>query len=388
MDFTELTGLHSNLCMKNQLDRTNKQLRNSVYIHFANTDTLHILFGDFVTRFKSFVEGFILTVDTSQDILYSLLDAKQFHTDKQENRRDPLKIKIISQPLFSTINIAPDLRNPKRNIGALRMKEIGYQHLHLLHSASDSSNNSNSDDADSDASSVPEDAHITKKLKACEKTIVNIKRDFMFKHHRANYTKVDENKVHVDILIFVDKSVCRQLSKYLGLVYLEDLLIDHITSVHDISDTIYELRNKNNRFTRVLQSYINKKLISGYNNVCLIHTLELWDKITANARAIISNGGEPLNFVKAIRDTHFFIELNENHTIMDYLEAIALIVDNALHCETSLTARCCLQCDDDDDVKFVKVKLPLMSLVPLHVLRYFAQSAIIEKKSVFDFCKK
>lgn len=369
--------------MNNQLNSSNKQLRNSIYIHFANTDSLHTLFGDFVSRFVIFMERFVLNVDTCDDILYSFFDARQIEETAQEIKRCPVRIHIVSRPLFSTVQIAPELRSIKRNIGALRMKEIGYQHLHLPPPASDSSNNSNSD-ADSDASSnVAEDTHISKKLKTCERTIANLKNDCMFKHHRSNHTKVDEHNVQVDILIFVDKSVCKQLSKYLGLIYLEDLLIDHLTSVNEVADLILQLKNTHHRFSRVLQSYINKKLIAGFNNICLIHTLELWDRVSANARAVISNGREPLDYVRAIKDTHFFIELNENHTILDYLESIALIIDNALHCDTSLDGRCCLE----GDQKFFRVKMPLMSLVPLHVLRYFAQSAIIEKKSVFELCE-
>lgn len=100
----------------------------------------------------------------------------------------------------------------------------------------------------------------------------------MLKYHDKNATEITGTMVHVHILIFIDKSVCKKLSEYLGLIYGENLLIE--AEENCTNSVLHRLNNKNVKLYTLIQFYINKKLLAGCNNICLVHILQLWEHLS------------------------------------------------------------------------------------------------------------
>lgn len=334
---------------------------------------LEKLYTDVLARFKKYISTNLLEQKYDKDILYSFFKSMECASTMKEQEKTNLSIEIYSRPLLPAINIAPSLKISHQML--TKMNNIGYQHLYMLSTMTDTSESSNANTSDSDLGSgdhVP----LKKKLKTCQKAI-KVNCESMLEPHIKNSIRVTGATVHVDILIFVDKTICKQLTDYLGLIYVEGVLED--AEEKDINDILFRLNNKSAKLYKLIQSYINKQLINGYNNICLVHHLSLWENFNANVRAVISTETRNIAFMEAVKTSNFHVNLGEhNISVLDYVESIAVIIDKALNFESHVVAK--YKCENC----YRNVKLPLISIIPLYILRYFRQCRIVEQNAELD----
>lgn len=372
MDLTKLLGVSDNM----QLSPENQYLRRSIYIMFANTNMLEKLYTVVLTRFKKYISTNLVQQKYDGDILYSFFKNIEYastNMNMKEQEKINVNIEVYSHPLLPTINIAPSLKISYQTL--TKMNEIGYQHLHMLSEMTDTSESSDTNSSDSDLGDC---APLKKKLKTCQKDI-EVNCESMLEPHIKNTTKVTGSTVHVDILIFMDKKFSTQLSGYLGLIYVESLLKE--VKEKDVNAVIFRLNNKTAKFFRLIQSYINKYLMNGYNNICIVNHLSLWENFNANVRAVISTETEARNvsFMAAVKTSNFHVNLGEhNISLLDYVESIAVIINTALNFESHVVTK--YECKEN----YRNVKLPLISIIPLYILRYFRNCRIVETNADLD----
>lgn len=370
MDFTKLQGM-SNDMNEMRLSPEEKYLRKSIYIIFANADMLGKLYTDVLVRFKKYISTNLLQQKYDKDILYSFFNDVEYASTMKEQKRITLNVKIYSRPLLPAISIPPSLKISHQTL--TKMNNIGYQHLYILSAMTDTSESSNTNTSDSDSDNgVP----LKKKLKTCQKAI-EVNCNSMLEPHIENTTGITGTTVHVDILIFMDKKFSKQLSDYLGLIYAEAVLEE--AEEKDINVVLFRLKNKSANLYKLIQSYINKYLINGYNNICIVNHLSLWEKFNANVRAVISTDTQNVTFMKAVKTTNFHVKLGEQISLLDYVESISVIIDKVLNFESHVIAK--YKCEENC---YRNVKLPLVSIIPLYILRYFRHCRILEQDVELD----
>jgi hypothetical protein len=360
MDFKNLEGAPPDF----EFTSEQKQIRKLFYIAFANTCCLQKLYSDILERFKKYIEEHVLTQNDDKDILYYFFESVKYENSMEEQVRSSISIEVKKQPLLAPFNIAPEYKFANQVVS--KVNSIGFQHLYELSTIKDSSE-SNTNTSDSDIGSG--DASSRKRLKTCQRAI-EVDCGPLLEVH-TNRTKNTGMIPNVDVLIFMDKSVCKKLSTYLGLIYIEDILEE--AEENQFNDIVSRLNNKNAKLFRLLQSYINKYLIAGNNNVCLTHHFVLWQNINANVRAVISNELDYSIYMKVSQTANFVISLDKHPSFLSYVEAVSMIIDKFLHCKCHVIAK--YKCDKN---LYCKVKLSLLSVIPLYILQYFRQCKILE----------
>lgn len=354
-----------------QLFPREQHLRRSVYIMFANANNLEELYTDVLGRFEEYIRTNLLQERYDEDILQTFLKSKKYAptTSIMKEHDNNVNVEIHSRPLLPTINIAPSLKISGQI--HTKMNAIGYQHLYILAEMRGSSESCNTDSSDSGSGDcVP----LRKKLKTCQKAIeVNCKS--MLGPHIKNTTQLTGTTVEVDLLIFMGEEFSAQLCNYLGLIYVESLLKE---AEEDTDSVIYRLNYKTAKLYRLIQSYINKYLINGYNNICIVNNISLWENFNANVRAVISTNSKDINFVEAVKISNIYVNLGENNiSLLDYVESVALIINKALSFGSHVVAK--YACEKNC---YRNVRLPLTSIIPLYILRYFRLCRIVEGNDV------
>lgn len=147
----------------------------------------------------------------------------------------------------------------------------------------------------------------------------------------------------------------------------------------DVNYVLFRLDNKSAKLYRLIQSYINKYLINGYNNICIVNHLSLWKNFNANVRAVVSTDTRKVTFMEAVKTSNFHVKLGEHVSVLDYIESISLIIDKALNFESHVVAK--YKCEENC---YRNVKLPLISIIPLYILRYFRHCRIVEENAELD----
>lgn len=358
MDFKNIEGAPPRW----EFPSEHKKLRKSLYIAFANTCSLQKLYSDILERFKKYIKEHLLTQNYDKDILYYFLESDKYENSMEEQVKSSISIEVIKQPLLPPFNIASEYKIANQVV--LEMNEIGYQHLYELSSVEDSSE-TNTSDSDTESRDGPN----RKRLKTCQRAIEVDCGPMLYAH--TNKTKNTGMVPNVDVLIFMDRSVCKKLSTYLGLIYLEEIIEEAEEKINE--NILARLDNNNSKLYRVLQSYINKSLMAGKNNVCLTHHFVLWQNINANVRAVISNKLDYATNMVVSKTENFVIRLDEHPSFLSYVEGVSVIIDTFLHCKCHVIAKY-----KGDKNLYCNVKLPLLSVIPLYILHYFRQCKILE----------
>ena len=138
----------------------------------------------------------------------------------------------------------------------------------------------------------------------------------------------------VDILILCRRDsheLCKKLAKYLGLIFLEDVVREIEKENPKAKKIKYEdllnlLSVSNSKVYRPLQERISRKIMFGYNSVCITCNPCLYRHIFSNVKAIIiDDSSDKSTFVDLYEHSNFIVHIENN--VFQYISALSEILN-------------------------------------------------------------
>lgn len=373
----KFTDLPSKLSRKLTVDNVN--LRKMFYVAWASTSNVQDMFSILMQRLHEFFSSHYLETDVKKlperDILYILLECQNLKTSTT-SEKIVVDVTIDEYELSKPVYVSENILQKERSHATSKLKKIGYQHVYI-HRTIDSSASSEKDSRSDD------DEPLAKKLKTCQ-LAKSVDYDNLLSRHKKNATTLTGSKTNVYILIFCDsKEKCRNIASHFGFIFLDDILRD--VEINAPIEEVYQLRtaNKSAKLYRLIQALFNRKLMFGFNNICLTANDNIFCNISANVKAIICYGDDPIRYIDI--SSHSFITVSiKNVNILEYVSAIAEIIDAALNCKSHINVQYHLRETDE----FCEVKFPVMAVVPSYILRFLVQVHIGRPENMIEsiFC--
>lgn len=384
IDFTKLCTANLDFLTTQPLISSNVYLRRDLYITWANSDDIHTMFRIIMNQMTSFSGEYCIEFDgkeiASKEILYSLLECKKSE-QVPEIFSVPSEIKTVRYPLCVQIPLSATASHTifRRTCYSSDLKKIGRPHMYMHHTKDSSS-------------SADEDSREPQRKKPCQ-VPYNIDYGGQLSAHLLNKTDLKEPIAKVDILILCHyraQKLSQDVARYLGLISIEDMMdaVEKecgsriITKQNLIKDL---LADPNAKSYRPLHQMIMKQLMFGYNNVCLTCDLTLFSHIYANVKAVIVDKSYDVSPLADARENSNFIVIVENN-VFDYIGAISQIVESSLNYESHLTMNVIVSNygEDSNKKELRRVKFPLISVIPLYILRTLCQKFQCHPKNKID----
>ena len=156
----------------------------------------------------------------------------------------------------------------------------------------------------------------------------------MLVHSRATWWRYPTT----DLLIFVDnESMCQSLATFLGLVIIEGLVRGAKINVN--IDEVLQLRTKNKgaKLYKLIQLYLNRKLMFGSNNICITSNYNLFKFIRSDAKAVMFYKSEYTTLINHLDYSNFQVEIQDTN-FLTYVSAISEIVSKFINIKSSIDA--------------------------------------------------
>lgn len=394
-------------------------LRRKAYRVWSNTKALRSLFDNTIKDIQVHFKKYYVHLDTKEDdnrsvinidMLHKLLQPGQEKPDDIRVEKSNVVVEVNEYPLSTTILVSENILPNARNQAYSKMDSIGGQHIVISTTVEDSSTEPEASStqsseleqiSDTSQSSTPLDSisysAITQKRKKSKKNddglysdrkICQIAKDLNYdgvlEPHMFNATTIDPTSVGacVDVLIFVkNQQICRYLSKFLGIIFLEDSLAETVNSrtLHEMLNMWF--RNPRAKSYRLLQNVIGRRLMFGRSNICLTSRYQLFFHVKANTKGLIylEKDREECDYsLQSCMDiAQVNVGIKEPDHILKYVDSVTEIVHTVLHVnlETEATFYC------SKEKIYYEIPVPLYSVIPLYILKFYSQLIINDPKN-------
>lgn len=390
-------GVNRSTLFPKYIDTNEFCLRQTAYIKWTNERQARQMFKNTLRETQEFFKQYFLRLHPKDSFKKDILNVVKENsvgritgTLQEVTPSKNLGIVINDHPLMNTVYIANDiLLTNLRTYSTSNMNHLGCQHLYIHDRMLDTSTASSTDSMldTIEKSSSPSkrrrryartsDDPIINELKTCQKAKL-AKCNNELARHKYNSSTWDPKKcVQVDLLIFINNhQMCWDISCFLGLIHIESI-VEEANINADIEEVLQLCTvNAESKIYRLIQSHINVKLLSGFNNICLTANYHIFKNVTANSKCLIFNEADYERYSDLPTRASFIINVETKATIFNYISAITEIVSTILCVKSDLKTIICLSKEDEDEEgndKYHEVDLPISAVIPFHILKFFSQ---------------
>jgi len=212
-------------------------------------------------------------------------------------------------------------------------------------------------------------------LKTCQKAkYINLFGELS--RHWKNSTHWTNNVACTDVLIFVDEKIGKTLAVYLGLIHLESIITEAELNAKESEILLVRSANKGAKLYKLIQAFINQKLMIGRHNFCLTSNYDFFLNIKANTKAIIFKENDYLTFTNLPAYSNFEVRLQNDASVLEYISAVAKVTNKILKVQSDFEVIFHVS-----ENYFHKVNLPMFSVIPFYILSFFAKVVTSKQNS-------